>query len=118
FVYSKLMVWVALDRAIRLHDHHGLPGDVERWRSSREDVRRAILEQGSDAKFGAFTQSFGSRDLDAANLLIPVVEFLPFQDPRVQGTIDRTLEQLCHNGLVHRYLSDDGLPGNEGAFGL
>src|SRR5690606_7011153 len=56
--------------------------------------------------------------LDAANLLIPVVEFLPFSDPRVQSTIDRTLEQLCENGLVYRYDTDDGLPGGEGAFGL
>src|SRR5690606_14620663 len=63
-------------------------------------------------------QSFGSKALDAVNLRIPLVEFLPFDDERVQGTIDATLEHLTKNGLVYRYLADDGLPGGEGAFGL
>ena len=67
---------------------------------------------------GAFVQAFGSKALDAANLRIPLVEFLPFDDERVQGTIDATIEHLTKNGLVYRYLTDDGLPGGEGAFGL
>ena len=88
------------------------------WRRERAAIRRAILSQGFDGKVGAFVQSFGSTTLDAANLLIPVVEFLRFDDPRVQSTIDRTLERLTVDGLVYRYVADDGLPGGEGAFGL
>jgi GH15 family glucan-1,4-alpha-glucosidase len=118
FVYSKVMCWVALDRAVRMAERFGLPGRVGMWRRQREAVRRAILSEGFDRKVGAFVQSFGSTTLDAANLLIPVVEFLPFDDPRVQSTIDRTLERLTVDGLVYRYVADDGLPGGEGAFGL
>jgi GH15 family glucan-1,4-alpha-glucosidase len=118
FVYSKVMVWVALDRAVRMAERWGLPGRVGMWRRNRDAVRQTILAEGYDRKVGAFVQSFGSRALDASNLLIPIVEFLPFDDPRVQGTIDRTLEHLTENGLVYRYLADDGLPGGEGAFGL
>lgn len=116
FVYSKLMVWVALDRAVRLAQRYGLKGDLARWRRERSAVRNAILTQGYDAGVGAFVQDFGSTALDAANLLLPVVEFLPFDDPRVQSTIDRTRERLMENGLVYRYLADDGLPGGEGGF--
>ena len=121
FVYSKVMVWVALDRAVAMAERYGLPGPVEVWRREREAVREAVLSQGYDPEVGAFVQAFGSKALDAANLLIPVVEFLPFDDSRVQGTIDRTLEKLTHHGVVHRYLTestDDGLPGGEGGFGL
>lgn len=118
FVYSKLMVWVALDRAVRMAERWGLPGNVERWMRNRDEVAAAILERGWDDEVGAFVQAFDSKALDAANVLIPIVEFLPFDDPRVQATIDRTLEQLTNGGLVHRYHMDDGLPGGEGAFGL
>ncbi|WP_292518895.1 glycoside hydrolase family 15 protein [Methanoculleus sp.] len=118
FVYSKVMVWVALDRAIHLAEHHGLPGDVDRWRRTRETIRERVLAEGYDPGLGSFVQSFGSKALDAVNLRIPLVEFLPFDDERVQGTIDATLEHLTKNGLVYRYLADDGLPGGEGAFGL
>ncbi|MDN7012086.1 glycoside hydrolase family 15 protein [Methanoculleus sp. FWC-SCC3] len=118
FVYSKVMVWVALDRAIYLAEHHGLPGDVDRWRRTRETIRERVLAEGYDPGLGSFVQSFGSKALDAVNLRIPLVEFLPFDDERVQGTIDATLEHLTKNGLVYRYLADDGLPGGEGAFGL
>lgn len=118
FVYSKVMIWVALDRAVRMAERWGLPGRVGMWRQHREAVREEVLAKGYDRKVGAFVQSFGSKALDASNLLIPVLEFLPFDDPRVQGTIDRTLEQLTENELVYRYRADDGLPGGEGAFGL
>ena len=118
FVYSKLMVWVALDRAIRLAWKLGLPGNVDSWRRARGEVRAAILERGYDPDLGAFVQSFGSAELDASLLLMPMVDFLPATDPRVQGTIDRVLERLTENGLVYRYHADDGLPGGEGAFGL
>jgi len=118
FVYSKVMVWVALDRAIYLAENHNLPGDVDRWRRSREAIRERVLTEGYDPELSSFVQSFGSKALDAVNLRIPLVEFLPFDDERVQGTIDATLEYLTKNGLVYRYLTDDGLPGGEGAFGL
>lgn len=118
FVYSKVMIWAALDRAIHLAEDFGLEGDVERWRETRERVRARVLEEGYDPGVGAFVQAFGSKDLDAANLRIPLLEFLPFEDPRVQGTIDRTLERLTENEFVYRYRTDDGLPGEEGAFGL
>ncbi|HEU4565726.1 MAG TPA: glycoside hydrolase family 15 protein, partial [Gemmatimonadaceae bacterium] len=118
YVHSKVMAWVALDRAVRMAAQFGLEGDVARWRYSRAKVKAAVLEQGYDATMGAFVQSFGSTALDAANLLIPIVEFLPFDDPRVQGTISATLRHLTVDGIVYRYLNDDGLPGDEGAFGL
>ena len=118
FVYSKVMCWVALDRAVRMAERWGLPGQVGVWRREREAVRHAVLTQGFDPSQGAFVQSFGSTALDASNLLIPILEFLPFDDPRVQGTIDRTLEHLTLDGLVYRYLADDGIPGGEGAFVL
>jgi GH15 family glucan-1,4-alpha-glucosidase len=118
FVYSKVMVWVALDRAIYLAEHHNLPGDVDRWQRTRAAIRERVLTEGYDPELGSFVQAFGSKALDAVNLRIPLVEFLPFDDERVQGTIDATLDHLTKNGLVYRYLTDDGLPGGEGAFGL
>jgi GH15 family glucan-1,4-alpha-glucosidase len=118
YVHSKLMVWVALDRAAQLNNRFGLEGNVDRWKESAALVKKSVLERGYDEEIGAFVQFFGSRDLDAANLLIPRHELLPPNDPRVQSTIDRTLEQLTDNGLVYRYKADDGLPGEEGAFGL
>ena len=118
FTYSKAMIWVALDRAIWLAEQLHLPAPLARWRAIRSEVCAAVLEHGFDPGVGSFVRSFGSRELDAANLLLPLVEFLPFEDPRVQGTIDATLEQLTHNGMVYRYLGEDGLPGGEGTFGL
>ena len=116
FIYSKVMCWVALDRAVCMADRFGLKGRTEVWRRERDAIHRAVLAEGFNDKVGAFVQSFGSTALDAANLMIPIVEFLPFDDPRVQATLDRTLEQLTENGFVHRYCADDGLPGGEGAF--
>jgi GH15 family glucan-1,4-alpha-glucosidase len=123
FVYSKLMVYVALDRALRLADRFGLPADRERWTTTRDAVRKTILERGYNEERGAFVQAFGTTALDAANLLIPLMGFLPADDPRVQSTIDLYLEELTENGLVYRYRTDDeeaddGLEGHEGAFGL
>lgn len=118
FVYSKVMCWVALDRAVSMAKHFGLEGDVGQWRRERDAIHRTVIEEGFDEKRGAFVQSFGSKDLDASNLLIPVVGFLPFDDPRIQSTIDRTLEELTDGGVVYRYHAEDGLPGGEGAFGL
>jgi GH15 family glucan-1,4-alpha-glucosidase len=118
FTYSKVMAWVALDRAIHLSEQFGFPGDVDQWKRTRSEIRRKILEHGYNREIGSFVLAFDSDELDAANLRIPLLEFLPFDDPRVQGTINRTLGNLTENGLVYRYRFDDGLPGEEGAFGL
>ncbi len=118
YTYSKLMVWVALDRALRLADEHGLEGDTERWRQHREEIREEILARGYNEQLGAFVIVYDGDELDAANLRMPLLEFLPCADRRVQGTIDRTLEQLTRDGMVYRYKVDDGLPGHEGSFGL
>lgn len=117
-VYSKVMVWAALDRALHLAQMGVLSGDTRRWHAARGRVREEILQRGFDPKLNSFVQTFGSQDIDAASLLIPLREFLPFEDPRVQGTIDAVLSQLTHDGLVHRYRADDGLEGEEGAFSL
>ncbi len=118
YTYSKLMVWVALDRAVRLAESHGLKGDVARWRRNRDEIREEILARGYNKRLGAFAMAYDSDDLDAANLRMAQLEFLPCSDDRVQGTIDRTLEHLTEDGMVYRYLVDDGLPGHEGTFGL
>ena len=118
YVYSKVMVWVALDRAIRMAMRSALRGNVGRWTRERDAVHRNVIENGFDPEVGAFVQAYGSKALDAANLLIPVMEFLPGDDPRVERTVDLTLERLTDRGMVYRYLTHDGLPGSEGAFGL
>ncbi|MBE0480450.1 MAG: glycoside hydrolase family 15 protein [Dehalococcoidia bacterium] len=118
FTYSKLMAWLALERAIELSQEFGLQGDIYTWRRERNIIRGEVLKHGYNEKVGAFVQSFDSTDLDASNLRIPLLEFLPMDDPRIQGTIDRTMAELTDNGLVYRYLNDDGLPGREGAFGI
>ena len=118
FVHSALMCWVALDRAVRLHERAWLDGDDETWRRERAAVRRAILERGWDEQMGAFTQAFDRRALDASVLAIPLVGFLPADDPRVVSTRERIVEELQEDGLVYRYRVDDGLPGEEGYFAM
>jgi GH15 family glucan-1,4-alpha-glucosidase len=118
FTYSKLMSWVALDRAVHLAERFGLEGDAARWRRERDRIRESVLEKGYDESVGSFVQSYGSRELDASSLHIPLYEMLPFDDPRVQSTIDRTMEGLMESGMLYRYHSDDGLPGEEGTFCL
>jgi alpha,alpha-trehalase len=118
FLYSKLLCWVALDRAARLASRDKLPGDVGRWSEAREEIRRAILTEGYDPEVGAFTQSLGERALDACALTIPQLGFLPATDPRVQSTVEKIRERLTSRGLVYRYLTDDALPGGEAAFAL
>jgi GH15 family glucan-1,4-alpha-glucosidase len=112
------MIWVALARAVQLAERHDLEGDVAHWRQKRDEVRSLVLSEGYSTERGAFTQSFGGSDLDASVLLLPLHEMLPFDDPRVQSTIDRVLEELTEHDLVYRYRADDGLPGEEGAFVL
>lgn len=118
YLYSKLMCWVALDRAVRLAADGALSGDVARWSAEREAIRAAILQNGFNPEVGAFTQTLGGQDLDASALAIPLVGFLDAADPRVRATTDRIQEQLSTGGLVHRYRCPDGLPGGEGTFAL
>jgi alpha,alpha-trehalase len=117
FLYSKLMCWVALDRAIALAPRLGAEGKVAGWAAVRDEIRAAILEHGWSEKAGAFTQAFGSEDLDASNLMLAITGFLPGDDPRMKATIDATAERLTDKrGLVYRYLAHDGLAGQEGTF--
>ncbi|MET9527872.1 glycoside hydrolase family 15 protein [Streptomyces coeruleorubidus] len=124
FVHSKVMVWVAADRAVRtLERHPELDGDLDGWRALRDEVHREVCDKGYDPERNTFTQSYGSRELDAALLLIPRVGFLPPGDPRVIGTIDAVRDELDHGGLLRRYSTADsdqaeidGLPGSEGTF--
>lgn len=121
FLYSKLQCWVALDRALRLAHLERVPADTSRWQRARDEIRSAILNEGYDRQTGAFTQAFGSRVLDASALAIPLVEFLPANDPRVLSTIERIRERLTSNGLVYRYHAaetDDGLAGTDASFAM
>jgi GH15 family glucan-1,4-alpha-glucosidase len=119
FVYSKVMCWTALDRGIELADAaDDLAAPLERWRTCRDDVRRAILERGYSDRADSFVRTFDDEEaLDAANLLVPIVGFLPADDARVRGTIDATIERLTtDDGLVRRYEDDDGLPHEASPF--
>src|SRR6266568_665338 len=117
FLYSKLMCWAALNRAIDLATQLGAEDRVQEWAASREEIRAAILEHGWNQQAGAFTQAFGSDDLDASSLMLAITEFLPGDDPRMKATIDATAARLTdERGLVYRYLAHDGLEGEEGTF--
>jgi GH15 family glucan-1,4-alpha-glucosidase len=118
FVHSKLLCWVALDRAVELAGALGAnPAQVNRWRDEGDRIREAILAQGWSERAGAFTQAFGSDALDASTLLIAIVGFLPASDERVRATVNAVAERLTDpRGLVYRYKTDDGLEGNEGSF--
>jgi alpha,alpha-trehalase len=117
FLYSKLMCWVALDCAIDLADVLQAHHRVGAWITTRESIREAILTRGWSEKAGAFTQAFGSDDLDASALVMPIVGFLPATDPRMRSTIDAIAERLTdERGLVYRYRASDGLAGEEGTF--
>ncbi|MEU9639027.1 glycoside hydrolase family 15 protein [Streptomyces tendae] len=122
FVHSKVMTWVALDRAVRtLEEHPELGGgDLDGWRALRDEVHREVCEKGYDPVRNTFTQYYGSRELDASLLLVPRVGFLPADDPRVVGTVDAVGAELTRDGLVRRYSTEgrqvDGLPGGEGTF--
>jgi GH15 family glucan-1,4-alpha-glucosidase len=120
FVHSKAMAWVAFDRAVRTVEEQDLDGPVERWRALREEIRAEVCERGYDEELGTFVQSYGSRELDASLLLLPLVGFLPATDPRVRGTIEAVERDLLRDGLVLRYRTQpggvDGLPAGEGVF--
>jgi alpha,alpha-trehalase len=117
FLYSKLMCWVAVHRAIALAGHLGAEDRVADWEAARDEIRAAILTRGWNEKAGAFTQAFGSEDLDASSLMLTICGFLPGDDPRMKATIDAIAQRLTdERGLVYRYLSSDGLAGAEGTF--
>ncbi|MGW4232611.1 glycoside hydrolase family 15 protein [Streptomyces sp. NPDC004980] len=121
FVHSKIMAWVAADRAVRsLEEDPELPGDADRWRAMRDAVHAEVCEKGYDPARNTFTQYYGSQELDASTLLIVRTGFLPPDDPRVVGTVDAVRSGLARDGLIRRYSTEgasvDGLPGDEGAF--
>ncbi len=119
FTHSKVMAWVAFDRAVRSIEEFDLGGPVERWRAVRSAIHEEVCAHGFDSGRNAFVQSFGSTALDASLLLIPLVGFLPPDDPRVRGTVAAIERDLVWNGLVMRYdtgTRTDGLPPGEGAF--
>lgn len=121
FTHSKIMAWVALDRAIKGAEDFQLEADLEKWHAVREDIHAKVCAEGFHPARNAFTQSFGSEVLDASLLVIPLVGFLPAGDPRVLGTIDAIMSELLVDGFVLRYhpadsAGVDGLPAGEGAF--
>ena len=122
FTHSKVMAWVAMDRAVKSVEQQGCKGDVDKWRRVRAEIHAEVCAKGYDATLGSFTQSFGDKALDASTLLIPTVGFLPVDDPRVAGTIAAIERELMRDGFVMRYRPSeqshevDGLHGREGAF--
>jgi GH15 family glucan-1,4-alpha-glucosidase len=119
FTHSKVMAWVAFDRAIKSAEMFGFDGPVDRWRALRAEIHATVCREGYDAERGSFVQSFGSKELDANLLVIPSVGFLPVEDPRVRGTIAAIERELLVDGFVMRYRTEtrvDGLPPGEGAF--
>jgi len=119
FTHSKVMAWVAFDRGVKAMERFGLDGPVERWRQARDQIHAQVCAEGFNAQLGSFTQSYGSTELDASLLMIPLVGFLPAKDPRVKGTVAAIEKGLMTDGFVARYLSHeavDGLPAGEGAF--
>jgi GH15 family glucan-1,4-alpha-glucosidase len=121
FTVSKMMCWVAFERAMRVAQQRGLPADLPAWRATRDAIYEQVMTNGWHAERGAFTQSYGSPHLDAANLLMPLVKFTGPTDPRMLSTLDRTLEELVSDSLVYRYnpeLTPDGVGGAAGTFSM
>src|SRR5213075_1166940 len=122
FTHSKMMAWVAFDRAVKLVEECGCADDehLERWQKIRDQVHAEVCERGYNVEKKAFTQYFGSDALDASLLMMPLTGFLPITDERVQGTIEAIERELMQDGLVLRYRPQeekvDGLPGREGVF--
>jgi GH15 family glucan-1,4-alpha-glucosidase len=119
FTYSKVMAWVVFDRAVRIAERFELDAPLERWKQTRDEIHREVCERGYDREHRTFTQYYGSKELDASVLNIPLVGFLPGDDQRVTGTIDAISRELGRDGFVSRYSTaetDDGLPGDEGQF--
>jgi hypothetical protein len=110
------MCWVGIDRAIKIAEALGEGASLDEWGQLRDEIRGDVLENGFDREQGAFVQSYGSRGLDASAMLLPLVRFIRADDPKMRSTVAAIQERLTTGGLVHRYLAEDGLPGDEGAF--
>jgi GH15 family glucan-1,4-alpha-glucosidase len=119
FTYSKVMAWVAFDRGVKMIEEFKLKGPLRRWRKVREQIHRQVCRNAYNHVVKAFTQHYGSRELDASSLLFPILGFLPIGDPRVTNTIAAVEKNLLRGGFLLRYDSKttaDGLPGGEGVF--
>lgn len=119
FTHSKVMAWVAFDRAVKAVEAFGLDGPVEHWRQVRAAIHDDVCTNGYDAKVNSFVQHYGATQVDAALLMIPLVGFLPADDPRMVGTVERIMQELTVDGMLRRYApaeSVDGLAGDEGVF--
>jgi GH15 family glucan-1,4-alpha-glucosidase len=119
FTHSKVMAWVAMDRGVKAMERFGLEGPLDRWREVRDAIHAQVLSEGFNADLGSFVQYYGSRELDASLLMIPLVGFLPPRDPRVRGTLAAIEKGLMSDGFVARYIPQqgvDGLPAGEGTF--
>jgi GH15 family glucan-1,4-alpha-glucosidase len=119
YVHSKVMAWVALDRAIKYYENFDGSGNIKLWRKNRDQLHKEICSKGFDKKLNSFTQFYGSRSVDAACLRLAMVGFLPLDDPRIVGTVDAIQKHLMKDGLLQRYIpakSPDGLKGGEGTF--
>ena len=119
FIHSKVMAWVAFDRAVKAVERFGMKGPVDAWRRTRDEIHAQVCSNGFDAQRNSFVQHYGTTELDASLLLIPMVGFLPPDDPRVHSTIAAIQRELMVNGLVLRYPTGtgiDGLPPGEGTF--
>jgi GH15 family glucan-1,4-alpha-glucosidase len=121
FTHSKVLAWVAFDRAVQAVDRFGRDGPADRWRRIRDEIHAEVCNEGFNAELNSFTQAYGSTELDASTLLIPILGFLPPEDPRVVGTIDAVQRHLMRDGFVERYRvreqnEVDGLNGGEGVF--
>jgi GH15 family glucan-1,4-alpha-glucosidase len=122
FTHSKVMAWVAFDRAVKTVERFGRDGPVDSWKALRKAIKDEVLREGYNAELGAFVQFYGSDRLDASCLLMPLVGFLPATDERVVGTVRAVERELMRGGFVERYRADaenaevDGLPPGEGVF--
>jgi GH15 family glucan-1,4-alpha-glucosidase len=119
FTHSKVMAWVAFDRAVKAVEQLGAPGSIERWRKIRDAIHTDVCQNGFDDELGSFVQSYGSKALDASLLLLPIVGFLRPSDRRIVGTLRAIEQRLLIDGVVFRYdtaKTEDGLPPGEGAF--
>jgi GH15 family glucan-1,4-alpha-glucosidase len=119
FTFSKVMIWVAVDRVIRGAEAHNLPAPLERWRSLRTRIHETVCRDGFSPERDSFVQYFGGDTLDASLLLLPLVGFLPPEDPRIGGTVKAIGRDLMVDGLIRRYHTgetSDGLTGGEGVF--
>jgi GH15 family glucan-1,4-alpha-glucosidase len=119
FVHSKVMAWVAMDRAVKAIERHGLEGNLDQWRQTRQAIHEQVCREGFNAKLNSFVQYYGSEIPDASLLMLPLVGFLPIDDPRIVGTVDYIQRTLMRNGFVERYPTSpelDGLPHGENPF--